>query len=96
MPSSVYVRVREAADITGVPLHIIRKSFIRPDKRPKNVPPPPPHKKLGRSVLIIAAELPAWAASIGAPVPTGQPKAKRGRPTKVEAIARRQITGGEG
>jgi hypothetical protein len=89
MPQPIFLRVPEAAAIVGLPEHLLRKSFIRADKRPANVPPPPPHRKLGRAVLIIAAELPAWAASIGVPVAVEAPKAKRGRPTKAEVIARR-------
>lgn len=91
----IYVRIPDAAAITGLPESIIRKSLIRADKRPKNVPPPPPHKKLGRSVLIIAAELQAWAASVGVPVPVEAPKPQRGRPTKAAQIAARR-QGGEG
>jgi hypothetical protein len=92
-PKPIYLRVPEAAAVTGLPEHLLRKSFIRADKRPKNVPPPPPHKKLGRSVLIIAAELSGWAATVGSPVVVETPPAKGGRPSKAEQIARRKRNG---
>jgi len=54
------VRVQKAAAITGLPASVIRKSFIAEAKRPKNVPPPPPHKRIGRSVYIIRDQLLLW------------------------------------
>jgi hypothetical protein len=44
------IRVPEAARITGLPRSLLRKSFMSQDKRPKNVPPPPPHKRIGRGL----------------------------------------------
>jgi hypothetical protein len=60
-----FVRVDEAAEIAGLPASLIRKSFITEAKRPRNVPPPPPHKRIGRAVYIIRDQLPAWLASLG-------------------------------
>ena len=66
------IRVPEAARITGLPRSLLRKSFMSQDKRPKNVPPPPPHKRIGRAVYILANELPAWIESLGkAPIKMG-------------------------
>lgn len=59
------VRVPEAAEITGLPLSLLRKSFMREDKRPENVPPPPPHKRIGRAIYILTAELHGWVESLG-------------------------------
>jgi hypothetical protein len=60
-----FVRVDEAAEITGLPASLIRKSFIAETKRPRNVPPPPPHTRIGRAVYIIRDQLPTWLASLG-------------------------------
>jgi hypothetical protein len=60
-----FVRVDEAAEITGLPASLIRKSFIAEPKRPRNVPPPPPHMRIGRAVYIIRDQLPTWLASLG-------------------------------
>ncbi len=84
---ALLVSVVDAARITGLPVSLIRKSFIREEKRPKNVPAPPPHKRLGRSVYILAEELPAWVKSLGT-VSDGT-RRKRGRPTVTERIAAR-------
>src|ERR1700736_5822257 len=70
--SAHLVRVPEAARITGLPPSLLRKSFMSEDERPKNVPPPPPHKRIGRAVYIVANELPAWIESLGkAPIKMG-------------------------
>ncbi len=86
------IRVLEAARITGLPPSLIRKSFMREDKRPNNVPPPPPHRRIGRAIYILADELPAWVRSLGRPPSTPAPETrrKRGRPTVSERIVRRQ------
>jgi hypothetical protein len=93
MSPTIFLRVPEAAAAIGLPTSFVRKTFIRADRRPKNVPPPPPHRKVGRSVYIIAAELPGWAAAIGTPSVTEAPTPRRGRPAKAEVIARRQQRG---
>src|SRR5262249_51789025 len=46
-PTPHLVRVPEAARITGLPRSILRKSFMREEKRPPNIPPPPPHRRIG-------------------------------------------------
>lgn len=84
--SAHLVRVPEAARIIGLPLSLLRKSFMSEDKRPKNVPPPPPHKRIGRAVYIVANELPAWIESLGEP----SVKRRRGRPTVTDRIMRRR------
>jgi hypothetical protein len=86
------VKVPEAARITGLPSSLIRKSFIREDKRPKNVPSPPPHKRIGRSVFILADQLSAWVRGLESHTLANQTggKRKRGRPTVAERIAQRQ------
>lgn len=78
--SSHLIKPKEASERTGIPVSTIRKMFMR--VRPPNVPPPPPHKRIGRSIYILADKLEAWVESLDAPV-------KRGRPTKQEQIARR-------
>src|SRR5258708_13012380 len=67
------IRVLEAARVTGLPPSLIRKSFMREDRRPNNVPPPPPHRRIGRAIYILAAELPAWVRSLGSPPSTPPP-----------------------
>lgn len=90
-PVSQLVRVDEAARITGLPKSILRKSFIREDKRPKNVPPPPPHKRIGRAVYILADQLSAWVKNLECGPHSHKPGEKRrGRPTVAERIAQRQ------
>ena len=85
------VRVPDAARITGLPESLIRKSFMREEKRPRNVPAPPPHRRIGRAVYILADELPAWVQGLGAPVMTGaKAQQRRGRPTVAQRIARRE------
>jgi hypothetical protein len=85
------VRIPEAAQITGLPASLIRKSFMREEKRPRNVPAPPPHRRIGRAVYILADELAAWVESLGklreAETPEGR---RRGRPTVAERTSRRQ------
>jgi hypothetical protein len=77
------IRIEEASEVTGVPVSTLRKSFMRTP--PRNVPPPPPHRRIGRSVYILADKLESWVLSLPAPA---QVK-KRGRPTKAETISRR-------
>src|ERR1700722_9209140 len=86
------IRVPEAARITGLPPSLIRKSFMREDKRPRNVPPPPPHRRIGRAVYILADELLAWVQSLGLARETAAQEGnrRRGRPTVAERMARRQ------
>lgn len=81
------VRIPEAAEITGLPASLLRKSFIREEKRPKNVPPPPPHKRIGRAVYILADALPAWIQNLGV---RASEHHRRGRATVAERILRRQ------
>ncbi len=90
--SAHLVRVPEAARITGLPASLIRKSFMREDKRPKNIPSPPPHKRIGRAVYILADELPAWVETLGRPfgITALEDKRRRGRPTVAERMTRRQ------
>ena len=85
------IRVPEAARITGLPTSLLRKSFMCEEKRPRNVPPPPPHKRIGRAVYILAGELPKWIESLGNPfnVNRGEPRKRRGRPTVAERIINR-------
>lgn len=88
VPASAHlIRVPEAARVTGLPISILRKSFMRDEKRPRNIPKPPPHKRIGRAVYILAKELPAWVETLGAPVTlaTGGKK-RRGRPTVAERM----------
>jgi hypothetical protein len=91
LASAHLIRIPEAARITGLPSSTLRKSFMRDEKRPRNIPPPPPHKRIGRAVYIIARELPAWIENIGrASDRTGMgEKRGRGRPTVAERIRRR-------
>jgi hypothetical protein len=80
-----FVRVDEAAEITGLAASLIRKSFIAEAKRPRNVPPPPPHIRIGRAVYIICDQLPAWLASLG----EGTCRSVPVRPKRKEAAAER-------
>jgi hypothetical protein len=90
--SSLLVRIPEAAQITGLPSSILRKSFMREERRPPNVPAPPPHKRIGRAIYIFSSELPAWLDNLGKPnVLLGRThRTRRGRPTVAERIIRRQ------
>lgn len=91
-PASAHlVRIPEAARITGLPRSLLRKSFMAEHKRPKNVPAPPPHKRIGRAVYILAHELPGWIESLGRPSANqaAEAKSRRGRPTVAERIQRR-------
>jgi hypothetical protein len=91
-PSAHLIRVAEAARVTGLPLSLLRKTFIAEHKRPKNVPPPPPHRRIGRAVYIIADRLAAWVENLNNPLPGegSNGRKRRGRPTVTERIARRQ------
>jgi hypothetical protein len=83
------VRVEEAAAITGLPASLIRKSFIDERKRPANIPSPPPHKRIGRSVYIIRGQLADWVSSIGQePGEMNDDRPRRGRPTVAQRMAR--------
>lgn len=84
------VRIPQAAALSGVPTHVFEKSFMRPGRksRPRHIPPPPPHFRVGRSIFIYVDGLSAWVESLGKPIPAAP--ARRGRPTKAEQIARRQ------
>jgi hypothetical protein len=88
--SSYLVRVNEAAAITGLPASLIRKSFMTEDKRQANIPPPPPHKKIGRAVYILRDKLEAWVESIDRPNAIAPGRRRRGRPTVVERIELRR------
>jgi hypothetical protein len=83
------VRVEEAAVITGLPASLIRKSFIDERKRPANIPAPPPHKRIGRSVYIIRDELAGWVSRLGLESTVmNDDRRRRGRPTVAQRIAR--------
>lgn len=85
-----FVRVEEAAKITGLPTSLIRKTFIAEIKRPKNVPPPPPHKRIGRAVYIIRDQLHAWVEALGdEPSASEAMRPRRERPTVADRINRR-------
>jgi hypothetical protein len=89
--SAHLIRITEAARITGLPPSTLRKSFMREEKRPRNIPAPPPHKRIGRAVYIIARELPAWIENLGG-ASTGtdaEGRRGRGRPSVAERIRRR-------
>jgi hypothetical protein len=91
--SALLIRLPEAARITGLPVSLLRKSFMREDKRPKNIPSPPPHKRIGRAVYVLASELPAWVENLSKR-PGGmqrEEKNRRGRPTVVERTMRRAV-----
>lgn|SRR5487761_59740 len=91
-PTALLIRIPEAAEITGLPPSVIRKSFMREEKRPRNIPPPPPHKRIGRAIYILARELPAWIERFGRPSNLEPLKRKRrGRPTVAERIIERQL-----
>jgi hypothetical protein len=91
---SYLIRVPEAARITGLPPSLLRKSFMTESKRPQNIPSPPPHKRIGRAVYILADQLPAWIESLGisadAMMPAEQRRRQPGRPTVAGRIAFRQ------
>lgn len=88
--SSYLVDVAEAARITGLPKSLIRKSFMAEDKRPKYAPDPPPHKRIGRSVYILADQLFAWVKNLeNTEIERNGGLSKRGRPTVRQRIARR-------
>jgi len=82
------VRLPRAAELSGVPLGWLQKSFM--ETPPKGTPPCPPHIRLGRSIYIIAAQLPEWVASLQTTPPSPPPvQRSRGRPRKADAIASR-------
>lgn len=87
------IRIYDAARITGLPQSLIRKSFMREEKRPRNIPTPPPHKRIGRAIYIIANELPNWVQNLNTPAEIPGPARihRRGRPTVEERIARRRL-----
>lgn len=86
---SYLVKVNEAASITGLPASLIRKSFMMEDKRQPNIPPPPPHKRIGRAVYIVRDSLAAWVASIDQ-IDSNVSGRRRRRPTVTERIERRR------
>lgn len=86
------IRVAEAARLTGLPQSLLRKSFMAEEKRPKNVPSPPPHKRIGRAVYILADRLAEWIETLGqlpsdVTLSTGR---RRGRPTVTDRMASRR------
>jgi hypothetical protein len=83
------IRIPEAARLTGLPPSLFRKSFMTAEKRPKNIPLPPPHRRIGRAVYILAHQLPAWIESLGNPRVLPE-KGRPGRPTVAERIMRRR------
>jgi hypothetical protein len=90
-PPAHLIWIPEAARITGLSPSLLRKSFMCEEKRPKNIPPPPPHKRIGRAVYIVAGELPGWIESLGMPFKEigAEEKKRRGRPTVSERIMSR-------
>lgn len=93
----LFLTVKQAAEVIGMPLSLLEKSFMDPAKRPSYAPEPPPHVRNGRSIYILTAELPAWARAlverpkVQAPTQTttlDAPPKKRGRPTNAELHAR--------
>ncbi|MCI0364513.1 MAG: hypothetical protein L0219_11550 [Phycisphaerales bacterium] len=92
-PSAHLIRVPEAARLTGLPQSLLRKCFMTEEKRPKNVPHPPPHKRIGRAIYIVADRLPAWIESLNNSIFRNgyDGSGRRGRPTVTERIARRQV-----
>ena len=89
---ALLIRIPEAAAITGLPPSLLRKSFMCEEKRPKNVPPPPPHKRIGRAIYILARELPVWIERFGRPPADLEhiKQRRRGRPTVAERMIQRQ------
>jgi hypothetical protein len=83
------IRIPEAARLTGLPPSLFRKSFMTAEKRPKNIPLPPPHRRIGRAVYILAHQLPPWIESLGNPRVLPE-KGRPGRPTVAERIMRRR------
>src|SRR5882757_4547476 len=86
------VRIPEAARITGLPSSLLRKSFMRENKRPRNVPPPPPHRRIGRAIYILADQLAAWIQSLDRQpaAAVGNISRGRGRPTVAQRISPRE------
>lgn len=87
----VLVKVQRAAELSGYPKSFIRKTFICEAKRPKNIPPPPPHQHRGRAVYIYAEHIPSWVKSVEVFLAQQNRKGKSGRPTVAERIARRRL-----
>lgn len=89
-PTTLTVRIPDAAALTGIARHVLVKSFMRPDRRPKGIPAPPPHVRVGRAIYILVDELPAWVASLARPNTTAPVVPKKiGAPTKAERVAKR-------
>jgi hypothetical protein len=64
---------------------------MRENKRPRNIPQPPPHRRIGRAIYILADELTVWVESLGQqPAAARDVSIKRGRPTVAQRISRRQ------
>jgi len=57
-------------------------------ERPKNIPLPPPYRRVGCAVYILANELPAWIEGLGKQDVLRE-KRRRGPPTVDERIKRR-------
>lgn len=90
----ILVKVQRAAELSGYPKSFIRKTFICEAKRPKNIPPPPPHQHRGRAVYIYAEQLATWVKEVELFIAAQNRKSHRGRPTVAERIARRrQVVG---
>jgi len=83
------VRLPQAAEISGVPLGWLQKSFM--EQPPKGAPPRPPHVRVGRAIYVIADRLPEWVASKEANQSPAPPiKRERGRPRKADAVTARR------
>jgi hypothetical protein len=86
--SPILISVPQAAEIAGIPKSFLRKCFIDPKKRPRNVPSPPPYIRRGRAISIIAADLLGWVRGLG--LGNATDRRRPGRPTVSERIARRE------
>ena len=88
--SSYLLTIPEAARLVGLPLSTFRKSFISPDKRPKRLPGPPPHVRMGRAIYVLADKLPLWIKELATASDFGgYGKRRPGRPTVTERRAAR-------
>jgi len=86
----LFLSVKQAAEVIGMPVSLIEKSFMDPAKRPAYAPPPPPHRRQGRSIYILTDGLAAWALALTVPTEPcilDKPR-RRGRPTRAEQVAR--------